>query len=156
MRAKWFFVALVLSIFAMAGAAPRRLNNFESLMKSLQSGHIVKVVIEYGKCKLEIDGQAQPAPEAIGGVKFEPWEYFAKGVVRNDKAYVVSSETVLISSARYGHVYNYVRVRIYEDQTVEITAKYLKTGSFEVVMDETFRGTISTAKDKNGVHLWQQ
>lgn len=137
-----------------AMAAPRRLNDFASLMRALNSGHTVNVVIDYGKTTLLIDGKEQPAPKAIGGMAFTPWEFFEKGVVRNDKAYVVSSETHLIAHPRYGYVNNYVRLRVYEDQSVEITARYLTVPANEVVMDETFRGKISNGKDKNGVSFF--
>ena len=135
-------------------AQPQRLTTFDQMMTALKSGREVRVVVEYAKTTLLIDGKEERAPEAIGGMKLDAWEYFAKGVIRNDKAYVACSHTVLIAHPRYGHVYNYVRFRIYEDNSVEITARYLTTDKYEVVMDEIFRGKITNGKDKEGVALF--
>ena len=66
-------------------------------------------MIHYAKCKLVIDGEETPAPDAIGGMKLIPYEYFAKMSVRNEKAYVTASETRLISHRSYGYVLNYVK-----------------------------------------------
>jgi hypothetical protein len=111
-------------------------------MKAAREGFGLRAVIEYGRCKLLIDGKEESAPSATGGMHFNSWEQFDKGVVRNPKAYVTSSETVLIAHPRHGYVYNYVKVRVYEDGSVEIIARYLKTGSYEIVMDETFLGRL--------------
>jgi hypothetical protein len=145
-------LAAALGSFAMA--APKRLTSFTALMSALNSGHEVAVVVDYAKTVMVIDGKEEPAPKAIGGMTFSPWEFFEKGVVRNDKAYVVSSETHMIAHPRYGYVNNYVRMRIYDDNSVEIVARYLTLEKQEVVMDETFKGKISSGKDKEGVALF--
>lgn len=147
------FLALV-SLSATALAKPQRLVDYNAFWRALKAGEQVRVVVEYAKCTLTLDGKVVPAPDATGGTVFESWEQFAKGVVRNEKAYVASSHTVLIAHPRYGHVLNYVRFRIYEDGAVEITARYLKPDTFEIVMDETFTGGISNGKDEKGVHLF--
>lgn len=144
------------TVSAAALAAPKRLTDFNALMKALESGHTVKAVIQYKKTEMFIDGKLEPAPDATGGMAFTPWEYFAKGVIRNDLAYVVSSETHMIAHPRYGYVNNYVRMRIYEDQSVEIVARYITLNDQKTVMDETFKGRISNGKDKNGIHLFAQ
>ncbi|HRF60727.1 MAG TPA: VirK family protein [Fimbriimonadaceae bacterium] len=145
---------LLFGMLSWTLADTRRLTTFPAMMDALKQGKVVHLVVEYAKCKLKVDGEEVKAPDAIGGMKLETWEYFAKGVIRNDRAYVASSETVLIAHPRHGHVFNYVRVRLYEDGKVEITARYLKTGTYEVVMDETFTGEISGGKDDKAVSLF--
>lgn len=135
-------------------AAPKRLTTFENVMKHLESGHQVRLVLHYAKLTLTIDGQEEKAPDAIGGMVFSPWEYFAPNVIGNKLAYVVSSETHMIASGRYGYVNNYVRVRIFSDNKVEINARYITMDSKETVMNETFTGFISNGKDKNGVGVF--
>lgn len=131
-------------------AAPTRLTTFADLMKALRSGETVNLVLDYGKMKLIIGNEEVEAPKAIGGMKFTPWEFFEKGVIRNERAYVVGSDTHMISHPRYGYVDNYVRVRIYEDQAVEINARYITLDKRETVMDETFTTKLSNGKDAYG------
>jgi len=147
---------LVVSLLAgpVVADAAQRLRDYPSFERALRQGRSVRAVIEYKKAELTIDGKVETAPDATGGMTFHSWEHFAKGVVRNEKAYVAASETHLIAHPRHGHVYNYVRLRIYEDGQVEITARYLKPTTFEVVMDETFRARISNGRDKHAVSLF--
>jgi hypothetical protein len=137
-------------------AAPQRLSNFGALMDKLKGGYEVRVVVDYAKTKLVIDGKEEEAPKAIGGSKIDHWEWFDRGVVRNKLAYVAASSTVLIGHPSYGYVENYVRFRIYEDQSVEITARYLKGVEKEIVMDEIFKGKISNGKDEHGVSFFTE
>jgi hypothetical protein len=132
----------------------KRADSYQALMVSLQNGQQIRLVMHYAQCILRVDGETVPAPDAIGGMEIRTWEHFARGVIRNERAFVSTSETALIAHPKYGHVFNYVRVRIYEDSMVEITARYLKTGSYDIVMDETFSGKLSNGKDKNGVHAF--
>jgi hypothetical protein len=143
-----------LILVSIALATPKRLTNFDGLMKALNMGNTVNLVLDYGKMKLKVGEEFVESPKAIGGMAFTPWEYFAKGVINNEKAYVVSSETHLITSRKYGYVYNYVRVRIFEDQKVEINARYMTTDKYETVMDETFYSEISNGKDEKGVGVF--
>jgi hypothetical protein len=53
-----------------------------------------------------------------------------------------------------GYLYNYVKLRIYEDNTVEITARYLTIDKLEVQMDETFYGEINDSVNDKGVYLF--
>lgn len=152
MRLKAMIVVLVLTLSAGAAWAKTvRVSTFEALMKAMEEGEHVRVVINYAKCKLMVDGKEETAPDAIGGMEMKTWEYFAKGVIRNPKAFVTASESVLINNPRYGYVLNWVKIRIYEDKSVEIIARYLKPQTHEIVMDETFRGELSTGKDGKGV-----
>lgn len=146
------FAMVALASFAAAGTT--RLSSYSSLITNLDRGETVKVVLRYKDMTLLVDGKEEAAPDAVGGMTIHNWERFAKGVVRNEKEYIAISETQLIAHPRYGHVWNYVRLRIYEDGNVEITARYLTPTDFKVVMDETFKSKISDGKDKFGVHLF--
>mgnify|MGYP001358383284 CR=1 FL=1 len=145
---------LLLVAYSLPGLAAKRLNDYAAMSRALDSGQSVRIVVQYAKTKLVIEGKEEEAPNAVGGMVVLAWERFERGVVRNAKAYVSTSETVLIAHPSYGYVQNYVRFRLYEDNTVQITARYLKPNTLEVVMDETFEGRISNGKDKEGVSVF--
>lgn len=150
-------LALIAFLFVPTtlSSQPVRCASFDDLLRSLKNGWTVRTTIEYAKCRLVIDSVDQRSPEAIGGMSIETYEYFDRGVVRNVKAYLATSETHLISHPRYGYVLNYVRLRVFEDEAVEITARYLNPTTFAVVMDETFFGSISDGSDGDGVHFYR-
>jgi hypothetical protein len=134
---------------------PKQLKSFEELMASLKSGHSVRSVIYYAKCKLMADSEEVKAPDAIGGMELKTFEFFAPGAVHNAKGFLSASETVLISHPRYGYVQNYVKMKIIDDGKIEIIARYLRPGTLEVVMDEVFYGKISDGRDDGGVWLFE-
>ncbi|MBZ0184500.1 MAG: hypothetical protein K8F60_18725 [Melioribacteraceae bacterium] len=83
------------------------------------------------------------------------FEYFAKGTVRNEKAFLSTSETVLINHPFYGVVNNYVKLRIYEDNKIEITAQYIDPLTLEIKMDEKFVSEINNNQNDSGVMLFK-
>lgn len=144
------FILIPVACFAQ----PEQLKNFESLLHKLKSGNTIKAVIHYSLSKLVIDGKEEKAPDAIGGMDFRVFEYFAKGAVRNDRAFFSVSETILISHPRYGYVLNYVKLRIFEDDSLEIIARYLDPKTYEVRMDETFYSEINNGDNNGAVYLF--
>ncbi|MCX6133891.1 MAG: hypothetical protein NTU47_08765 [Ignavibacteriales bacterium] len=134
----------------------KMLKNFDQLMFALRTGSEARAVIYYARCKLIIDSVETKAPDAVGGMSISTYEYFAPNSVRNPKAFVTTSQTMLISHPKQGHVYNYVKIKIYEDNAVEINAKYLNPTTYQVLMDETFYGAISAGDDGNAVCLYER
>ena len=146
---------LPLLISISLAAQTTQITSAPSLFESLKSGEDVNAVIHYAKCKLLIDGEETQSPDAVGGMKLIPYEYFAKMSIRNEKAYVTASETMLISHRSYGYVLNYVKIRIFEDDSVEIIARYLDPNSYEVKMDETFTALVNNGSNDGEVYLYR-
>ena len=150
------FFALFSLAASLGAAPPEPLRTFDAFLRALEAGRTVRAVIHYARCRLVIDGKDEKAPDAVGGMDFRTFEYFAAGSVRNPRGFVSTSETVLISHPRYGYVQNYVKVRVYEDHTVEITARYLDPKTLKIVMDETFYGSIDDGRNGGGVALFAE
>jgi hypothetical protein len=146
---------LLLLISIPLAAQTNQIISAKSLFESLKAGEDVNAVIHYAKCKLLIDGEETQSPDAVGGMKLIPYEYFAKMSIRNEKAYVAASETRLISHRSYGYVLNYVKIRIFEDDSVEIIARYLDPNSYEVKMDETFTALVNNGSNDGAVYLYR-
>lgn len=159
---KNMYTCLILLLCSHFMLAQTPLTDFEQLMSALKSGKHANAVIHYGKCELYSDGvKADHSPDAIGGMRFDTYEYFDSSVFKGKvPSFVTTSETVLISHPRYGYVYNYVKIKIKKDNSVEITARYLKpkkfSSKFRVVMDETFKGKINDGTNQEAILLFMQ
>ncbi|WP_333599664.1 VirK family protein [Flavobacterium sp.] len=144
-------------LLTVNATAQTPLHNFDELMSALKAGKTVKAVIYYGKCKLFSDGvEEAESPNAIGGMKLDTYEYFDSSVFHGKvPSFVTSSQTVLINQNYYGYVYNYVKIKAKVDNSVEITARYLKprkfSSKFKIVMDETFKGQINDGTNDGAV-----
>lgn len=149
-----FLLTFILFVSLINGQ-PEKITNFDQLMTTLENGYNTNVVIYYAKTKLVVDGEETEAPNAVGGMGINTFEYFAKGTVRNEKAFLSTSETVLINHPFYGMVNNYVKLRIYEDNKIEITAQYIDTLTLEIKMDEKFVSEINNNQNDSGVMLFK-
>jgi hypothetical protein len=125
-------------------------------MKSLKAGNQVNAVLHYGKCDLIIDGEKQEKTiDAIGGMPIDVYEYFSKNLFGNPHAFLSASQTKLIQNPKgKGYVYNYVKIRIYENNKVEVIARYLHPKNYKEKMAEKFVGYINDGENEEGIYLF--
>ncbi len=157
MKIRLLFLFICLTITVVGFSQTSRLTNFNDLMQSLNSGEKVRVVIDYSQCKWasgkDVD---KPLPKAVFGMEISVYEYFAAGAVRNTIPFVVFSESKLIQNPRgKGFVLNYGKVRINEDNTVQITAKYIHPKKYTVLMDLVFTGKLNDGINNEGISLFK-
>jgi hypothetical protein len=145
---KNFIILLVILTSVSLDAKPKRLESFNEIYNVLKSGEKVRVIIEYAKCKLIADNEETTAPDAVGGMDINNFEYFAPKSIKNDKAFISTSQTVLINHPKYGYVYNYVKLKFDEENKVKITAQYVDPKTYEAKMDENFFTNINDLDGK--------
>ena len=151
------FTVVILMCISMNVFAQEHLNSFDKILNAFKEGKDVKVVIYYGNCEMFSDGVKQEkSPNAIGGMELNTYEYFDSSVFRAKlPSFISTSQTVLIHHRKYGYVYNYVKLRINSNGSIDISARYLKprklSSKFKVVMDETFKTKISELKKDAGI-----
>lgn len=120
-------------------AQDNQLNTLDDVMKTLESGKLVRVVFYYKKCQLISENKIETkVPDAIGGMTLDTFEYFAAMSIGNKEAYLSASESVLINHPSQGVVYNYAKVRIYASGEIRLVVQYLDPKTFEIKMDESF------------------
>ena len=125
-----------------------QLVSLEELMVALEEGREVTATLRYGECIL--DGTF--GPDAVGGMKVETYEWFAAGLLGNDVDYVAFSKSSLIVLYN-DHVYDYVKVRVFDDGYVQIIAQYLDVDTFSVQMHEEFDCELDEGEG-GSVSLW--
>jgi len=138
-------------------AAPvaTRLDSALEIRAALRAGGRVRAVLEYKKMHLvDRNGQELQAPDAIGGLDLEPFEYFAAGSIGNDIGYLTASHAQLVRHSRDGYVTNYVKVTVEDTGTVRILAEYLDPHTDELLMDETFTTEIADGVNKGGAFFY--
>jgi hypothetical protein len=148
-------LSFIMVLASCLNSQPKQLTNFVQIIDALKSGYRVNAVIHYKDCMLVSDGDTLKAPDAIGGMDILPYEYFAAGVIGKNIAFISTSETVMIYLKGFGgYLNNYVKLRVYEDNRVEITAQYLTIDKQEVKMDETFYGEINDGTNGKAIYFY--
>ncbi len=158
MKKKAVFSLMATLLFMVGSSlAGNPVKNFDELMKSLNEGKSMRMIVHYADCQLISDNEIQErVPNAIGGMDIDVYEYFAEGAVRNKVAFVVFSTSKLIQNPiGDGYVYNYVKVKVSADNKVRITARYLNPITFEEEMDENFFSTINDGEE-GSVYFYEQ
>ena len=155
MRRTFTFLFLLLVSVGLTHAKTSLLKSYDQLLAALIKGERVRMVIHYGDCELVVDGETQSeSPNAIGGMDIDAFEQFAANLFGNPQAFLSFSHMSLIHlGAEY--VNNYVKIRVFEDNRVVIVAQYLKPESFEVTMNETFKGQINTGKNSGAIYFYK-
>lgn len=146
-----FYLGLVSMTFA-----GEQVKSFTDMMTRLKKGEDLKVVIHYGKCRLINENEIREySPDAIGGMEIHNFEYFAEKSIGNDNAFMATSTSHLIENPiGEGYVYNYVKLKISEDDSVVITARYLESESKKEIMSEKFFTDINNGDNDAGVYLF--
>lgn len=139
-------------------AQPVQLKNFEEIMAALNSGEQVRAVFQYNKCQLIRDNTIQEKIiEAVGGMNIDAYEYFAANTAGKKAFVVFSTSKFIMNPVDDGYVYNYVKVKITEENKVIITAQYVKPNTLEVTMDDKFFTDVSDGKnEKAGAFFYKQ
>lgn len=150
-----FVFCMILTTNLTARETPP-IKDFAQLLSSLKKGVDVRVVFHYAKCRLMVDSTEEKSPDVTGGMAIDEFEYFPVGSIKNPKGYLVFSKSVLISHRKYGYVINYVKCRVFEDNTVEVNARYITPDKYETVMNETFYCTISDGENGGGVFFYTE
>jgi hypothetical protein len=155
LKSCFFFLLFIICLAGQAQTA--RIKNFNDLVASLNNGEQVRVVIHYAKCKLSIDGtQQSTAPDAVTGMDIDTFEYFAPGATHNKNAFLVFSQMKMIQNPiGKGFVYNYGKVRVSEDDSVIVSAKYVNPKNYKVVMDESFSCILNNGTNGGGIDLFK-
>lgn len=132
-----------------ARAQPTQLRNARDILAALSAGRQVRAVFHYkGMALADDQGRPQQAPDAIGGMTLDTFEYFAAGAIGNAEGYLAASHAQLIRHPRHGYVLNYVKVSVYDGGRVRILAQYLAPATYDVKMDETFTTEVATGANK--------
>lgn len=149
-------LTVILLLFCSLTFGQEQITSFEKLINYLNEGGQVRVVFHYAKCQLISDNKIEEnAPDATGGMNLDTYEYFAKGSIRNKKAFLVSSTSHLIENPLgNGYVYNYVKLKIFDDGQVRIIARYLDPQTKKENMDESFYTEMNDGFNDGGAFFY--
>jgi len=147
-------VFLIISFISTVSIGnPERINSISELLNKLKDGYTPRIIINYSLC-ISDNQDSEVTKEIIGGMTLDNFEYFSPGSINNPNGYIATSESHLIQHNKYGNVLNYIKIRFFDNEKVEIIARYLNPETFEVIMDQTYKSIINNSKNNGGVSLF--
>lgn len=127
------------------------LADYNKIKNDLFNGKKLRFIFHYEKMNLYINETLEPkSPDAVGGFDIDIFEYFGQFVANNPVPYIAASSTALIIHSRYGIINNYGKLRIYENNVIEVGVVYIDVKSTNIVFQEKFNTTLPS----DAVHVF--
>ncbi len=133
------------------------ISSFSALMEALKSGHEVRVVIHYMRCRQEgRDADTTSVPDISASLNIGTWEFFNRQAIGNPMAFVVFSEHKLIAhSKKSKYLFNYGKIKVFEDNTAMVDARYLHPRTYKTMMKQQYRCSISDGSATGGIEFYR-
>ena len=150
---------IVMSVTAIAAdAATKILTNYDQLLQALQQDDNVSAIIHFNHCSATVPAGVKKTDVDPGDttkrLNFNVFMHY-KAILQNQQHYTIAtSNTILTEHHIFGSVYEYARLRVFEDNSVELYTAYLDPKTFEVKAKGTLTCQISNGNDQNGVVLF--
>jgi hypothetical protein len=105
------------------------------------------------KCSLNNKSSAD-SNSVITGMNFTNFSKYQVTIDKQSKNVISTSINMLVEHGKLGTVYNYVRLRIFEDNSAEIFSEYLDPTSYKQLGSTSVNCFISNGHDQNGILLY--
>lgn len=153
-KAKQFFCFLFLIALSQVTLAnsTQTLASYSDLLNALSQGNSVRAIMYVNKCS--IVSSTANSKDIIAGMPFTEFNKYAVTIGTQQKNTIATSTNKLIEHSQFGPVYNYVRLRIFEDNSAEIFSEYLDPTTYKQRGSMTANCTLSNGHDQNGILLF--
>src|SRR5579872_2572575 len=142
--------SLILALSQVSHAtSAQSITNYPDLLNSLSQGHSVRAIMYVNKCS--IASATNASNDVIAGMNFTVFNKYAVTVGTQLKNAIAISDNKLVEHSKFGPVYNYVRLRVFEDNSVEIFSEYLDPTTYKQLGSMTANCAISNGHDQNGI-----
>ncbi|MFI4937425.1 MAG: VirK family protein [Candidatus Berkiellales bacterium] len=145
-------IALMSVSQVIFAANPKILSTYPELSQALTEGHSVRAIMTLNKCKA--DSTEVKKADVIGGANFTNFNIYQLEENGEKKNIIATSTHMLLEHGKFGTVYHYGRIRVYEDNTVKVFNEYLDPKAFTKHKAVSFTCHLSNGTDKNGVVLY--
>ena len=146
-------LALMLLFFTIVcRAEPSLISTYDDLLTTLTQGQNVKGILALHECTSQTN---VPTPEMYGSLNFNNFNAYEMSEGAQKKKIIATSTTMLIETQQFGPVYNYVRLRIFTDNSAEVTSDFLNPQTFKSEHKSIYACSLSDDKVKGGVTLYR-
>ena len=145
------FLSLTISHITWADTH-KILANYTELLTALTNGNKVRTIMKLNKCTS--DSNSIDSKNLIGGMNFTNFNAHQIIISGQQKKVVSTSINILVESTTKGPVYNYVRLRVFEDDSAEIFSEILDPRTYTSLTTASYFCRLSDGNDNNGIVLY--
>ncbi|CAF1004043.1 unnamed protein product [Brachionus calyciflorus] len=146
--------AIVVSViyFQNSTTESRSLLKYEEVKQALNNGHKLRIVMDYKDMNFYFNDTLTPSPDEKSGFDLNDYQYFARNAIGNPKEFIITSFTIMVVHPRYGPIFDYGKIRMYEDEKFELIVYFLNAADYKVIEYKSFNTTL----DAGHVRFYQQ
>lgn len=145
---KLIFMSLIAFSQLTFANPPELLSSYSDLLNSISHGNNIRAIMFVKKCSPTIND------DAIAGMNFTNFNKYQVDVGNQKKDTIATSIMMLVSHPQLGSVYDYVRLRVFADNSAEIFSEFLDPTTYKSIGTQTMNCKISNGHDENGVLLY--
>lgn len=123
----------------------KTITTYSDLESTLTQGHTVRFIMDFNKCT--------PAFNSVGGMNFAVFNKYQVQINGETKNTIATSSTILTHHNKFGPVYSFVRLRVFEDNSAEVFSEFLDPKNYSQLSSATFACHLSDGKTQGGVTL---
>lgn len=146
-----------------ANASITRLTTYNELYAALKNGHHVSAVADNSKCKVSFTGElskvkrsqeSDPDLNAVMGLSFNTDFFLVYRDAGDPRNYIITISAKTLANMGMGPRTRYKRIRVFDDNTVEVYAAFSNFNTGVNIGDSTSICALSNGNDQNGVSLF--
>lgn len=151
---KKFFIFATLVCFTQFATAnsSQLLGSYSDLLHAISQGDSIRAIMYVNKCSMT--STSMKVDDVIAGMNFSDFNKYPVSVGNIQKNTIATSIYKLVEHPIFGPIYNYVRLRIFEDNSAEIFSEYLDPRTYKQLGSMTANCAVSNGHDQNGIMLY--
>jgi hypothetical protein len=151
---KIVLVSILASVNCSVFAANHKLiTNYSDLLIALSQGDEVRAIIAVNKCTPASDN-SKDFNDTYGSLNFTNFNKYQLQVNGQSKDVIATSINMLVKNDQLGSVYNYVRLRVFQDGSAELFSQFLNPVTYAQLQSGSFNCHLSNGQDQNAVALY--
>lgn len=150
-NAKMLLLGTLFTVSQLACADHKVLSNYDDLLASIGKGNPVRAIMTLNKCTHQSNTMNDNT--VLGGMSFTNFNKYQIKIGSEQKNLISTSTNILVEHDDLA-AYNYVRLRVFDDNTAEIFSEFLDPKTYAKSGAVTFNCHLSDGHDQNGVTLY--
>lgn len=140
-----YFIVVSVFFFDSFRSERKSLSTYEEIRDALANGDRLRLSMRYQYTDMYSNGVLRPSQDERSGFDIKDYQLIPKMSLgeNNERAYITTSFLVLVNHSRYGVIYNFGKLCIYDDGLFDLFGLYFRPSDMAILTNTTIRSTLA-------------